>query len=924
MKPAFSLHYLAVLAVIVLTACGDGSGGNTSTGTGISAPLAPTGITAVKGNAQATVSWTAAVGATSYNVYYRNTAGVTIANGTKVAGSTSAGAVTGLTNGTTYYFAVTAVNAAGESAVSSEVNAMPQAPVPAAPTGVGASAGNGQATISWTAVTGAVSYNVYYTATAGVTTGNGTKVTGATSGGTVTGLTNGTTYYFVVTAVNATGESVVSSEASATPQVSAPISPSGITVTAGDHGVVLTWAAVAGAASYNVYYGTSPGITTANGTLIAGALAGHAVLGLSNGMTYYFVVAAVNAGGESNLGAEVSVLLSPIARKTPKPKSLGLVYQNLTAPERNAFQETDMFGTIKMGGIWVSALPYADYISTVDTFCAYAVSTNQKALIQLPVALKTQMDDILMHLKSTSCNLEGVSVDNEPSRLTIELPSLFTSYIVNDYINDVNEIAPKIRAYLPDVYIIGLDLISFTPVEGADPISGWLTPFCSAMSGTTNVDYVSIHYYAYNGAQKEWRNYELGKQIKGYFSAASPLVPANCPPVILGEFNTTFQYKADTVYPGSGGESFMAALAVPEIFSIDRIVSLLHYSMVESSPSTLGLYDMNTGAFKPFHNSYRMLSSINGGTFIDTATTGEDIAVTSFINSGTYYVYLANYSPFFKRNLTVSNTSASAIHIIGANAMLETTLSLPPFSLTKLTAPFGQQGTITGRFAYADRSLKTGGFTPAETASEYCSVLADFAEPNLTGSGYFVGPISTPWNQNEKINSGGSYSFTSSNALVSHSDTGASSYSTINTASGTLNVDCISTAAASTAYSCGVKLPFLEDNASQSWKNWQSGAAKGFFRITLETAAPLTITFELRDDNPAALLYDTHKATRPIISGTQEVDVMMGDFKQGGWGTAIDVATLLARASSLSIGVAGTGTGSPSFKIHKVQICDKL
>ncbi len=72
-------------------------------------------------------------------------------------------------------------------------------------------------TLNWTASSGATSYNIYYATTPGVTTATGTKITGAASGSSVTGLTIGTPYYFVVTAVDATGESTVSSEVSATP-----------------------------------------------------------------------------------------------------------------------------------------------------------------------------------------------------------------------------------------------------------------------------------------------------------------------------------------------------------------------------------------------------------------------------------------------------------------------------------------------------------------------------------------------------------------------------------------------------------------------------------------------------------------------------------------------------------------------------------
>ncbi len=80
---------------------------------------------------------------------------------------------------------------------------------PAAPGGVFAVSGTGQATVSWAPVSGATSYNIYWGTTAGVTTAS-TKITGATSPYVHTGLTTGGTYYYRVSALNALGETLSS------------------------------------------------------------------------------------------------------------------------------------------------------------------------------------------------------------------------------------------------------------------------------------------------------------------------------------------------------------------------------------------------------------------------------------------------------------------------------------------------------------------------------------------------------------------------------------------------------------------------------------------------------------------------------------------------------------------------------------------
>ena len=86
---------------------------------------------------------------------------------------------------------------------------------PSAPTGLSATAGNAQVSLSWTASTGATSYNVKRSTTNGGPYSTVASPTGTSY--TNTGLTNGTTYYYVVTAVNANGESGNSNQASATP-----------------------------------------------------------------------------------------------------------------------------------------------------------------------------------------------------------------------------------------------------------------------------------------------------------------------------------------------------------------------------------------------------------------------------------------------------------------------------------------------------------------------------------------------------------------------------------------------------------------------------------------------------------------------------------------------------------------------------------
>ena len=97
---------------------------------------------------------------------------------------------------------------------------------PAAPAGLSATPGDGQVALSWSPVAGAASYNVYQGSAAGgeSATPAQTGITGSSA--TVNRLSNGSTYYFVVRAVNAAGAGNASNEASATPQASSSSSSS--------------------------------------------------------------------------------------------------------------------------------------------------------------------------------------------------------------------------------------------------------------------------------------------------------------------------------------------------------------------------------------------------------------------------------------------------------------------------------------------------------------------------------------------------------------------------------------------------------------------------------------------------------------------------------------------------------------------------
>jgi hypothetical protein len=214
------------------------------------APAAPTGVSATAAQGSATVTWTApspgSSPITSYTItpYIGSTAQPT----STITGSPPAtsATITGLTNGTTYTFKVSATNAIGTGPSSEASNAVtPSGPTaPGAPTGLAATPGNASATVTWSAPAANGSPITGYTITPyiGSTAQPTSTITGSppATNATITGLTNGTTYTFKVSATNAIGTGPASEASNA-------VTPTGTTspafvqqATAHAHGASLS------------------------------------------------------------------------------------------------------------------------------------------------------------------------------------------------------------------------------------------------------------------------------------------------------------------------------------------------------------------------------------------------------------------------------------------------------------------------------------------------------------------------------------------------------------------------------------------------------------------------------------------------------------------------------------------------------------
>lgn len=307
----------------------------------MTAPSAPGGLAATSQDEAVTLHWTAPTsngGASieGYNVYVGDSSGNESPfpdNGLiLVPAGTTTYTVYGLSDGDTYYFDVTAVNAAGdESPAATEVSSVPVATLPATVTGVTAAAGYQTATVTWSPSVESNGSSVSdYTVTYHdlTTSASGTFCT-ITDGATTTGLgdctntlptlTDGNSYNFTVVASTGAGSSAPSAPSNTI--VPAPQVPSKVTDLRADYGsgtadLWFTTPSMNGGTlvGYNIYESTTSGgegTTPANGSFpVTGTVYGGRtelnVLGLTDGKTYYFTVSAINSLGTAAQSTEAA------------------------------------------------------------------------------------------------------------------------------------------------------------------------------------------------------------------------------------------------------------------------------------------------------------------------------------------------------------------------------------------------------------------------------------------------------------------------------------------------------------------------------------------------------------------------------------------------------------------------------------------
>lgn len=260
-------------------------------------PVAAPVLTAYPGNSSITIQWSAIGGAASYNIYRTNEAGSAfILYQMGVTGTSFQD--TNVLNSNIYYYQVQAVAAFGAGNLSSTATARVASIFDGETTGVYATPSGAHNVITWNPVLGAQTYNVFRATASG---GEGqvpiaTQITGTTF--TDSTAIGGQTYYYTISAVtpDTQGPQASTVECSCTTST-APLSPTTLVGNVVSQHVVLTWGAVTGATSYNIFRNDSTGwVLYVQGYVPSGSPS-YTDTAVINDLTYQYMVAPTSVAG---------------------------------------------------------------------------------------------------------------------------------------------------------------------------------------------------------------------------------------------------------------------------------------------------------------------------------------------------------------------------------------------------------------------------------------------------------------------------------------------------------------------------------------------------------------------------------------------------------------------------------------------------
>ncbi len=402
-------------------------------------PAAPTGLTATPSTGTVTLTWNSNTEGDlyGYDIYRSTTPGGETNRLNLVRSKTSAYTDTNVAGTRTYYYVVTAVDTNfNSSADSNEVSATVPADStpPAAPSGVSATAGDTIVSLDWNNNTepDINGYNVYRSTTSGnsYTRLNGALLTSSDYND--TSVTNGTTYYYVVTAVDTSlNESANSSQVSAKPQLNPIVGIIGSWITGTTH---------AKESGYNralVFVAHTKGTTSSTPSLTAVTYGGRSmtkIIDRSTGSSSTRVYVAAFILNDANITAATSTSFTTTWTNQPP----NITYSSVFLQNVN---QTTLFGADANNG------------SSTTSVSTSALSTSNGDMV-----IEATADSVLGTYTLTSGWIKDLDIGSaspdgmgghKPATGASETPSITQSSGNHSLIGFVVKMAPNVAPAAP-------------------------------------------------------------------------------------------------------------------------------------------------------------------------------------------------------------------------------------------------------------------------------------------------------------------------------------------------------------------------------------------------------------------------------------------------------------------------------------------
>lgn len=276
----------------------------------INAPSAPSPLNVSVASTNASLSWStpssegdAAI--SDYSIQY-STDGIRWSTFAHTASTSTSATITGLTNGTAYQFRVAGINAWGTGAYETYATSLAPGSLPGAPTSLTGSYRDASVALTWNAPASnggspIRDYKIEYSSNSGSTWDIFSRPSSTATSETVTGLTNGTSYIFRVSAKNDPGTGTASTSSSAVTPKTFPSAPTSLIVTPGNAQVSIAFTAGATGGSaitdYIIEYSSNSGSSWNTFAHTASTSSPQAVSGLTNYTSYIFRLTAKNIVG---------------------------------------------------------------------------------------------------------------------------------------------------------------------------------------------------------------------------------------------------------------------------------------------------------------------------------------------------------------------------------------------------------------------------------------------------------------------------------------------------------------------------------------------------------------------------------------------------------------------------------------------------